>query len=148
MTRVAALMSAVAGVAAITGGAPSAATASQTPTTVSTPASYASSRPFTGIRYFYVPSQNRYRAVKFSPRAPGRPAGSAAGAYSTGSCFSGEKRGSTYVGTLYSLPSGPTYTRSYTLNDLFFGQVTYNAPAWFKRIARSFLNGNGSCAVW
>lgn len=109
-------------------------------------------RPFKGVRFFYVPSQDRYRAVKFSPKSPYHPAGFAAGAYSKGpggaSCFRGQKRGSTYVGTLYSLPTGPEYTRSYTLNDLFFGQVTYSAPASFKRKARAYLNGNGVCAVW
>lgn len=125
------------------------------PTTDIKPGSVAAEpavRPFAGVRFFYVPSQKRYRAVKFSPKAAGRPAGSAAGAYSNGpggaSCFNGEKRGSTYIGTLYSLPSGPTYTRSYTLNDLFFGQQTYTVPTWFKRKARGYLNGNGSCAVW
>lgn len=109
-------------------------------------------RPFPGIRYYYVPSQKRYRAVKFSPRSPSYPPGHSAGAFSQGpggaSCFNGTKRSSTYVGTLYSIPSGPTYTKSYTLNDLFFGQVTYTAPGWFKRKARTYLNGNGVCAVW
>lgn len=42
------------------------------------------SRPFSGIRYFNVPSQNRYRAVKSSPRSPNRPPGYSSGAYSKG----------------------------------------------------------------
>ena len=81
--------------------------------------SVALQRPFKGIRYFYVPSQQRYRAVKFSPRSEYYSAGHSAGVFSSGkddSCFNGERNGAVYVGTLYSLPSGPTYTRSYTLN--------------------------------
>lgn len=129
---------------------PAAASANAAPLSVDSPtlAAYPAQRPFKGIRYFYVPSQNRYRAVKFSPASPDFPSGHSAGAYSKGSCFNGTKNGSVYVGTLYNLPSGPTYTRSYSLNDLFVGQVTYSAPRWFKRQARTYLNGNGVCAVW
>lgn len=109
-------------------------------------------RPFKGIRFFYVPSQQRYRAVKFSPRSEYYPAGYSAGAFSSGkdgdSCFRGQRNGSVYVGTLYSLWSGPQYTRAYTLNELFLGEQTYSAPRWFKKKARGHLNGNNVCAVW
>lgn len=109
-------------------------------------------RPFSGVRFYYVASQKRYRAVKFSPRNGGFPAGHSAGAFSSSkggdSCFTGQKAGNRYVGRLYSIPTGPVYRRTYTMRDLLFGRPTYAAPAWFKKRARQYLNGNGSCAVW
>jgi len=56
----------------------------------------AARRPFKGIRYFHVPSQNRYRAVEFSPTRFG-PVGFIAWASSSGkggdSSFNGRRAG-------------------------------------------------------
>jgi hypothetical protein len=132
--------------------APASASPDTMPRAAGSVASKPQSRPFKGVRFFYVPSQDRYRAVKFSPRSPYHPAGFSAGAYSQGpdgvSCFVGSKQGGLYVGTLYDFASGDDRKRSYSLEDLFFGRPTSAAPASFKREARGQLNGNNVCAVW
>lgn len=132
--------------------APASASPDTGPRGVDAVASRPQSRPFRGVRFFYVPSQDRYRAVKFSPRSPYHPAGFSAGAYSKGpdgvSCFVGSRQGGLYVGTLYDFASGDDRERSYGLQDLFFGRPTSAVPASFKREARGHLNGNNVCAVW
>lgn len=136
--------------------APAEASTSSTPgaddrTAIDSASSPAWKRPFKGIRYFYVPSQQRYRAVKFSPKSyVGLPTGFLAWAFSSGkkgdSCFNGRRTGNAYYGKVYVIRTDRSYRAVYNLDDLTFGRPTKSAPSWFKNRARSHHNSTGFCS--
>ncbi len=109
----------------------------------------AARRPFKGIRYFHVPSQNRYRAVEFSPARYG-PVGFLAWAFSSGkggdSCFNGRKLTEKYYGKVYVVRTDRSYRAVYSVDDLLLGRPTNNPPAWFKKRARQQHDSTGFCS--
>ena len=109
----------------------------------------AAGRPFKGIRYFYVPSQDRYRAVKFSPARYG-PVGFLAWAFSSGkrgdSCFNGRKLTDKYYGKVYVVRTDRSYRAVYSVDDLLLGRPTNTPPAWFKKRARQEHDSTSFCS--
>lgn len=108
----------------------------------------ASKAPFKGVRYFYVPSQKRYRAVKFSTGGI-LPAGFLAWSFSAGkdgeSCFNGRGSGTIWSGRVYVLREKRDYRVTFTLDDLLVGRPTTSPPGWFKKRARQQRNSSGYC---
>jgi len=108
----------------------------------------AAEAPFKGVRYFYVPSQNRYRAVRFSTGGF-FPAGALAWSFSSGkdgeSCFNGRGFGGNWYGRVYVLREDRDYRVVFSLDDLLVGRPTYSPPTWFKKRARQQRNASGYC---
>lgn len=108
----------------------------------------AAKAPFKGLRYFYVPSQNRYRAVKFSTGGI-MPEGFLAWSFSSGkdgdSCFNGRGGYGKWYGRVYVLREDRDYRVVFSLDDLLVGRPTYSPPTWFKKRARQQRNSSGYC---
>lgn len=108
----------------------------------------AAKAPFRGVRYFFVPSQKRYRAVKFST-GDIMPAGFLAWSFSSGeageSCFNGRGGGTSWSGRVYVPREGRDYRVIFSLDDLLVGRPTSSPPQWFKKRARQQRNSSGYC---
>lgn len=118
------------------------------PPAVAPSSALAAKAPFRGVRYFYVPSQNRYRAVKFST-GNFFPAGFLAWSFSSGkdgeSCFNGRGGGTSWSGRIYVLREGRDYPVVFYLDDLLVGRPTTSPPHWFKKRARQQRTSPGYC---
>ena len=108
----------------------------------------AAQAPFRGVRYFYVPSQKRYRAVKFSTGGI-FPEGFLAWSFSSGkdgeSCFNGRGGDTRWYGRVYVPREGKDYRVVFSLDDLLVGRPTSSPPQWFKKRARQQRNSSGYC---
>lgn len=108
----------------------------------------AAEAPFRGVRYFYVPSQKRYRAVKLSTGKL-MPAGFLAWSFSSGkdgeSCFNGRGGDTLWAGRVFVPRDGRDYRVTFSLDDLLVGRPTSSPPQWFKKRARQQRNSTGYC---
>lgn len=95
--------------------------------------------PFNGVRYYFVPQQYHYRAVRFTRN--GRRLQVAWIGDGPGGCFVGQYRAGAYYGTMHDFATPSVYQDSLRAGEVTRGGSAYKPPQWLVDMVWRYWRG-------